>query len=359
MKSSIERAFTHELSRWNDGRPMAASRAIDRMHALLVRHGHILPRNSSFQQTTGASVLSLVALAGITDVAIQEAKKRSSRADFLRKLGFGAAALCAGGALSIAPRPARAWGIVYDPAAVSALLKQLGNDVVVNKQQLFLINLVLQQWQMMEYEHTLSIPLLFQDAGQAIDEFYPELANNIVLNNSVSKAAEIMANILPGWGSSLPYQMLASIYANYVQQAQAQAAVVASQSASILAKRQENYAPGGEFDQIHEQAAATGSNGDKFEYTADLSKSIDQGISVLIANTSQLMNQVGSYMTKQAQVDKNNDSALPAMFYQSLASNGTSLQQNARTVQGNAPSAQEYLNGHVPIPQITPTPVKY
>lgn len=211
-----------------------------------------------------------------------------SRADLLRALGAASIGAIFAPAL-LRPLPARAVVPVFDPAAVAALLKELANDFVKNKEALYTINILLHQWYLMQEEHHIDIMALWTDIEPKLVKFQDQLVKNKKLGIATDNILEALEEALPDYNPSDPIHTGIELYQDYIAlSAQTAKKIVSqtSQTAQDMAKARQNNV-----------GKALGANTQRawFQYSYLMSKDIADGIGLLQAAVNALITTTANY----------------------------------------------------------------
>lgn len=224
-----------------------------------------------------------------------------SRAALLRSLGaFAAGSICA--PLITRPLAARAVIPVFDPAAVAALLRQLSNDFVKNKETLYIINVLLHQWNSMQMEHQIDIGALWPDIEPKLIQFQDQLVKNKQLGVATDNILKALQEALPDYNPSDPIHTGIEIYQNYIDLSE-QTAKAAVANAAATTKTRQQYR-----DKMTKDAMKTNTQRGWFQYSFLMSKDVADGIDLLQGSIGGLVNATANYFEGKGKEEKlNND----------------------------------------------------
>jgi hypothetical protein len=185
--------------------------------------------------------------------------------------------------------------IVYDPANYAAMLRQLSNDFIHNKNELMMINLLLQQWSILSTQHKLNIGQVWSSISPTISALMSNLAKNDVISQTTLDIYTAISKAFPAFtltSSSIP--ILIQQYRQYMQQSAAN--VLTANNAT----QQSITTQAGAIDAIQARAKAAQSDTDRFEISLEMSAATAQGIGMLHTSITGLVGLYARYIESEA-----------------------------------------------------------
>ncbi len=241
----------------------------------------------------------------------------------LLRLASGTAAAAA----IAVPFPVRAQlfgaSLVYDPSNYAAMLKSLSNEFIQNKNELMLVNMALNQWQALQFEHHLNIGQMWNDVAPLINQFEKQLVVNDKISQSTGNIYTAVTQAFPTFNPNTPVPYLLAVYRKYMQQSAANVIAANQLQQQNSANRTTQLAS------IQSRAAQQQSEEDKYQSTIEMSAFTAQGIDLLHSTIQGFVGLYARYIEdKAAQEQASTESGRLLVAQQLLGSAQGTLKQN-------------------------------